>query len=195
MNDVLFHPQTTRLDRTVVASYTNHANAEAAVRRLASDGLPIMQMSIIGRNFETHEDIQGFYRPADAAMDGAKEGAVFGGIFGGIFSLMFVAVGFFILPVVGSVLIIGPLAATIGGAIGGAGAGALLKGLVQIGIPREQALKYQERLKVGEFLVALHGSKEETNRAHYLLQGTALTHLQTHATRVEKPALANDSHA
>ena len=29
------------------------------------------QVSIISRKFETHEDIQGFYRPAGAALDGA----------------------------------------------------------------------------------------------------------------------------
>lgn len=78
------------------------------------------QISIIGRNFETHEDTQGFYRPADAALDGAGQGAWFGGLFG----LMLGAMGFFVMPVVGAVLIMGSLADMIAGAIGGAGAGA-----------------------------------------------------------------------
>ena len=82
------------------------------------------QISIIGRNLETREDIQGFCRPAGAALDGAGQGAWFSGLFG----LML-------------------------GAIGGAGVGAPVNGLVASGIPREQALVYQDRLQAGEFLV------------------------------------------
>ena len=80
------------VDQAVVASYRNHSEAEMAVRRLSASGLPINQVSIIGRNFETHEDIQGFYRPADAALEGAQQGAWFGGLFG----LMLGAMGFFV---------------------------------------------------------------------------------------------------
>ena len=52
-----------------VASYRNHTDAESSVRFLLEDGLPIKYISVIGRNFETQEDIQGFYRPADAASN------------------------------------------------------------------------------------------------------------------------------
>ena len=67
----LISDQPAAFDQAVVASYRSHADAEMAVRRLSEGGLPINQISIIGRNFETHEDVQGFYRPADAALDGA----------------------------------------------------------------------------------------------------------------------------
>jgi hypothetical protein len=164
-------------DQAVVATYRNHADAETAVRRLAADNLPVEKISIIGRNFETHEAIQGFYRPADAALDGASQGAWFGGLFG----LMMGAMGFFVLPVVGALMVLGPLSGLIAGAIGGAGVGALINGLVAVGIPREQALKYQERLKAGEFLVIVHGSMAETARAHEILKGTIQTHLQVYS--------------
>ena len=160
----------------VVASFQSHADAEDAVRRLSEGGLPVSQIFIIGRNFETHEDIQGFYRPADAALAGAEEGAWLGGLFG----LMLGAMGFFVLPVIGGLMVIGPLAGMIAGAIGGAGVGALINGLVAAGIPRDQALKYQERLQAGEFLVNVHGSADDLGRAHEILGATALTHLQTH---------------
>lgn len=152
-------------DEVIVASFRNHATAEAAVRRLSAGGLPVQQISIIGRNFETHEDIQGFYRPADAALDGAGQGAWFGGLFG----LALGALGFFVLPLVGGVVILGPLAGMVAGAVSGAGVGALISGLVAMGIPKDQALKYQKRLQAGEFLVVLHGNAEETARAHELL--------------------------
>ena len=177
MNTTLSYTAPTAFDQAVVASYESHRDAETAVRRLSNGGLPITKISIIGRNFETHEDIQGFYRPADAALDGAGEGAWVGGLFG----LMLGAMGFFVFPVVGGLMIIGPLAGLVAGAIGGAGVGALINGLVASGIPRNQALKYQERLEAGEFLVVLHGTAEETTRAHEILHATSTTSLTTHA--------------
>ena len=168
-------------DQAVVASYRSHTDAEAAVRRLSEGGLPINQVSIIGRNFETQEDVQGFYRPADAALDGAGTGAWYGGIFG----LMLGAMGFFVMPAVGALMVMGPLSGMIAGAIGGAGVGALINGLVASGIPREQALKYQERLQAGEFLVVVHGDVGQTMRAHKILEGTTQTHLQAHGMAAE----------
>ena len=161
---------------TVVASYRNHTDAEAAVRSLAAGGLAMESISIIGRNFETHEDIQGFYRPADAALEGAGQGAWFGGFFG----LMLGAMGFFVVPVVGALLVIGPLSGLIAGAIGGAGVGALVSGLVASGVPRDQAIRYQERLQAGEFLVVVHGGVGQAAQAHEILAGTEQTYLHTH---------------
>ena len=171
-------------DQAVVAIYRSHSDAEAAVRRLSEGGLPITQISIIGRNFETQEDVQGFYRPADAALDGAGQGAWFGGLFG----LMMGAMGFFVMPMMGAFMVMGPLSGMIAGAIGGAGVGALINGLVASGVPREQALKYQERLQAGEFLVVVHGSADAAARAHEILDGTTPAHLQTHSMAAEDSA-------
>ena len=167
MNSTLFHAELTpaqpvAFDQAVIASYRSHPDAEAAVRRLSEGGLPITHISIIGRHFETHEDIQGFYRPADAALAGAGSGAWVGGFFG----LLAGAMGFFVFPVVGALMVLGPLSGLIAGAIGGAGIGALINGLIATGVPRDQALKYKDRLQAGEFLVVVHGGAGETMRAH-----------------------------
>ena len=181
MNSTLSDTARSAFDQSVVASYRSHTDAEAAVRRLAAGGLPVGTISIIGRNFETQEDIQGFYRPADAALDGAGQGAWFGGLFG----LMLGAMGFFVMPIVGAVMVLGPLSGMIAGAIGGAGVGALINGLVASGIPRDQALKYQERLQAGEFLVVVHGSADMTTRAHEILDDATQILLQTHGMTSE----------
>ncbi|BDI34100.1 hypothetical protein CCAX7_61510 [Capsulimonas corticalis] len=134
------------------------------------------RISIIGRNFETREDIQGFYKPSDAALAGARQGAWFGGIFG----LMLGAMGFFVFPVVGALWVMGPLSGFIAGAVGGAGVGALIDGLIASGVARDQALKYRDRLQAGEFLVVAHGGLGDTARAHEILKGTDQMHLETH---------------
>jgi hypothetical protein len=164
--------------QTVVATYSSHADAEEAVRLLVADGLPITSISIIGRNFETVEDIQGYYRPADAAVAGAGQGAWFGGIFG----LMFGAMGLFVFPAVGLLLVLGPLSGMIAGAVGGAGIGALLSALIALGIPKDHALKYQERLQAGEFLVVVHEGAREADRAESILKSSSHTSFFSHDT-------------
>lgn len=162
-------------DDTIVATYKNHDDAEAAVRHLEDAGSPMDRVSIIGRDWQVREDVQGYYRPADAVREGAGQGAWFGGLFG-----MLMGFGFFLVPVAGPILALGPLAGLIAGAVGGAGIGALVNGLVALGIPEEHALKYQTRLQAGEFLVVVHGSADEAAKAREVLQTTPQTGIETH---------------
>jgi len=169
-------PASTPIRETVVATFRDHADAEAAVRRLAAGGVPFEAISIVGRNFQTREDVAGFYRPADAALAGASDGAWFGGLFG----LMFGALGFFVFPIIGGIVVLGPLSGMIAGAIGGAGVGALVNALVAAGIPRDHAFLYQSRLEAGEFLVLVHGSEVDTARAREIFPETESTAVDTH---------------
>jgi len=169
-------PMPLSCDQTVVAGYRSHYEAEQAIRHLAEKGVTLDKISLIGRNFETREDVEGFYRPADAALDGAETGAWFGGLFG-----LLLGMGFFLIPVIGPVFILGPFAGLVAGAIGGAGVGALTSGLISLGIPQDQAVKYQTRIQSGEFLVVVHGATvAETEHACATLQGTGQAMLQTH---------------
>jgi hypothetical protein len=135
----------------------------------------MQKISIIGRNFELREDVQGYYRPSDAALQGAGFGAWVGGLFG-----MLMGFGFFVFPVAGTLIVLGPLAGLIAGAIGGAGVGALVNGLMALGIPKDSALKYQSRLQAGEFLVAVTGTTDEVTRARQVLQNSGEIQLDTH---------------
>jgi len=176
MNGTLVKPTATDLDRSVIATYRNHATAEAAVHNLISDGVPLSDISIIGRNFETFEDVQGFYRTSDAAIQGAGAGACFGGIFG----MMWGAMALLVVPVLGPFVVLGPLAGLIAGAIGGAGIGAVANSLVASGATKEQAIQYQERLKAGEFLILVRGSESDVAKAHQTLDGSEHAMLQKH---------------
>src|SRR6202011_6246514 len=108
---------------SVVAVYRHHAAAEDAVNRLERAGIPMQKVSIIGRNFELREDVQGYYRPSDAALEGAGFGAWMGGLFG-----LLMALGMFVFPIAGTLIVLGPLAGMIAGAVSGAGLGALVNG-------------------------------------------------------------------
>lgn len=155
-------------EHCVVARYRNHADAEEAVRLLHKGGIDPQKVSIIGRDFEVREDVQGFYRPSDRALEGARGGTWIGGFFG-----LFAGLAFFVFPGLGPLVILGPLASAIVGAAGGAGVGALVSGLLGLGMDHDSALRYQSHLKAGQFLLVVHGTEAEVERAREVLAGSA----------------------
>ena len=160
----------------VVAAYTRHEDAEQAIRLLANDGLNIDAISIIGRNFEIREDVKGFFHPTDAMREGAGFGALWGGVFG-----LLAGAGMFVFPLVGPVLILGPLASLGASILGGAGLGVIAGSLAFIGIDPKDAIKYEEYIQAGEFLVVVHGATEnELDRARMILSETNQTLLHSH---------------
>lgn len=169
-------------EESVVAVYRNHADAEKAVLRLRDGGIPVEKISIIGRDWRLREDIQGFYTPAQVAVEGAAEGAWMGGLFG-----LLLGFGLFLIPGAGPLVALGPLAGFIAGMAGGAGIGALVSALMAAGVPEEEALRLQARLEAGEFLVVVNGTAEEVARAREILQGTDQTALQTYQRPASQP--------
>ena len=163
------------MNESVIAVYSSHAEAEGAVHKLKRGGIPLERISIIGRNFQVREDIQGYYRPSDAVKEGVGFGAWFGGLFG-----LLAGFGLFIFPVVGPLIVLGPLAGLIAGAATGAGIGALVSGLMAMGVSKEEALKYKSRVEAGEFLVTVIGSPEEIETARGILEATGHVGLETH---------------
>jgi hypothetical protein len=161
---------------SIVAVYKRHEDAEDAVRKLERAGIPMKNISIIGRDFQLREDVQGYYRPSDAAKEGAGLGAWVGGLFG-----LLAGFGFFVFPPAGALVVLGPLAGMIAGAIGGAGIGALVNTLMALGMSREQALKYQARLQAGEFLLTVLGSPQEVERARSVIESTGHVELQSYS--------------
>ena len=101
--------------------------------------------------------------------------------------MMWGAMGMFVIPFVGPLFVLGPLAGMIAGAVGGAGVGALISGLMAAGVPKDQALKYQDRLQAGDFLIVVHGSTNEIEAAHQILQSTDHTQLEAYSKADEIP--------
>lgn len=154
----------TQITSSVIAVYPDHAAAEEAVRRLVKDGFPMKDVSIVGRDFQMTEEPIGFLSTKDFAAAGAGTGAWVGGLFG-----LLVGAAFLVLPGVGPVVIAGPLSAALlgglEGMIAGAALGALAGAMVGLGVPKQQALKYEAEVKAGKFLVVVRGTPEQIERA------------------------------
>lgn len=165
-----------------VAIYDSHTQAEEAVHTLARAGFDMKTISILGKDYHTEEHVVGYFNVGDRAKFFGKLGAFWGGLAGMLFgsALMFV-------PVVGHIVVLGPIAATIAGGLQGAvlggGFSALVGGLTAIGVPKDSVLRYETALKASKFLVIVHGGGDDIRRAQDVLATAGSSDVQTHAGR------------
>ena len=169
-----------------VAVYDQHTQAEDAVKALQRAGFDMKKISIIGRDYHTEEHVVGFLNAGDRAKVFGKLGAFWGGLMGVLFgsAMLFV-------PVVGHVIVLGPLAATLFGGLQGAvlvgGISALAGALMAIGIPKDSVLRYETALKADKFMLVVHGDAQEIKRAHELLETSGLASFDHHRSLDETP--------
>lgn len=172
----------------VVAVFKTHPTAENAVKELNKERFDIKKISIVGRDFHSEQSVLGFYTTGDRMKYWGKMGAFWGGLWG-----LLVGAAFLIIPGIGPVIVAGPAAAWIVGALEGAvivgGLSALGAGLVSLGLPKEKALKYETSVKAGKFLLIAHGTKEEVETANNLLKATEAESVEAHLISPE-PAYA-----
>jgi uncharacterized membrane protein len=168
---------------SVVAIFTSHNQAEDAIRELQQSGFNMKTLSIVGKDYHTDEHVVGYYNTGERMMYWGKLGAFWGGLWGMLFGS-----AFFFVPGVGPLLVAGPLVAWIVGALEGAvmmgGISALGAALVSIGIPKDSVLQYEESVKAGKFLLILHGTPQEVDRAKDRLDNTEATEATVHAEPV-----------
>ncbi len=158
-------------ENSVVAVFGEHSGAENAIRELKKAGFDIRRFSIVGRDFHTEDNVVGFYTTGDRMKYWGKMGAFWGGLWG-----LLVGAAFLIIPGVGPVVVAGPVASWIIGALEGAifvgGVSVLGAALVSVGIPRDRALKYESSVKAGKFLLISHGTPAEAERVRNVLDAT-----------------------
>ena len=168
---------------SVVAIFESHNQAEDAVRDLQKSGFDMKKLSIVGKDYHTDEQVVGYYTAGDRVMYWGTLGAFWGGLWGLLFGS-----ALFLVPGVGPLLVAGPLAGWIVGALEGVvvggGFGALGAALASIGIPENSILQYEESLKAGKFLLILHATPQEVERAKDRLDNSQATETTIHAEPV-----------
>ena len=153
-----------------IAVYDTHPQAEEAIRKLQHAGFDMRSISIIGKDYHSEEHVRGYLNIGDRARFFGKFGAFWGGLAGLLTgsALLFV-------PVVGHLIVLGPLAASLIGGIEGAalggGAGAALGALTTMGVPRDTMLRYETALKADKFLLVMDTDAAAAAQARALLGG------------------------
>ncbi len=166
-------------ENAVVAVYRTHVEAEAAVKELQRSGTNMRTLSIVGKDTHADEHVVGYYNAGDRMKYWGKNGAFWGGFWGLLFGSAFFAV-----PGIGPVLAAGPVVAWIIGALEGAavvgGLSAIGAGLYSIGIPKDSVLEYETALKTEKYLLLVHGTIAEVERARGILETTHPINVRLH---------------
>jgi hypothetical protein len=131
-------------NRLAVGLFSNHQDAESAVKELQKSGFDMKKLSVVGKDYHTEENVVGYYNTGDRMATWGKLGLFWGWIWGILFGS-----AFFIIPGIGAVMVGGPLAS--------------------IGIPKDSVLRYETALKADKFMLIVHGTVQEVEKAKNIL--------------------------
>lgn len=149
--------------------FNTHLEAEEAIKSLNKSGFNIKKLSVVGKGYHSEEHPLGFYTAGDRILTWGGTGAFWGGLWG-----LLLAPAVFFLPGLGLVAMAGPVVAallsTLEGAVIIGGVSALGAALTQIGVPKDQVIKYDTALKADKYVLMVHGSEQEVAKARALLE-------------------------
>ncbi|PSO16090.1 general stress protein [Bradyrhizobium sp. MOS003] len=163
---------------TISRLYDTYADAESAVTRLESAGVPHSDISIVANNSDNwygsssgkvDRDRDGVDDRAEGAGTGAGIGAGLGGAAG-----LLAGLGLLAIPGLGPVVAAGWLAATAVGAAAGAATGGIVGALTEAGVSKEDASRYAEGVRRGGTLVTARVPDQDRSRLDALLHERAV---------------------
>jgi len=166
---------------TVVAHFPSHTEAERAVLELQKEGFDLKKLSIIGKDYQTAEQVRGFLTWKDTAQAVATAGGYWGSFVGGLFGIL-VGAGVVFIPGIAPIVIAGPIVGVLAGWLegtmvvgaGAAAVGGLAGALGGLGIPHNEVLKYETQIRAGEFIILVTGSDEDVSQARQMLDKISL---------------------
>jgi heat induced stress protein YflT len=154
-----------------------HAQAEQIVEGLQDAGFDASEISVLLPDNQGKHDIG--HVKATKAPEGATTGAATGGVTGGVLGLL-AGIGALAIPGVGPFIAAGPIMAALSGAAIGATTGGVVGGLIGLGIPEIEARRYVDKLKSGNYLIAVHvHDGDEKDRAKEIFEAADAEDIST----------------
>jgi len=142
---------TATVKAVTVGVFGTHEAADRAIADLKKAGYRDDQIGLVGKNASgktVKTDGAGHTHAGEGAAIGAAAGA-------GAMALGSLAVSFGVIPVIGPILAVGPLAAALISAAGGAAVASIAGALIGWGVPEEDAEYYEDEVKAGRYLVTV----------------------------------------
>jgi uncharacterized membrane protein len=153
------------------------SQAEQIVEDLQSSGFDVSEISVLMPDTGGKHDFG--HVKATKAPEGATTGATAGGVTGGVLGLL-AGIGALAIPGVGPFIAAGPIMAALSGAALGATTGGLVGGLIGLGIPEIEAKRYEEKLRNGNFLIAVHAEdSDQVDRAKEIFKSAGAEDIST----------------
>jgi hypothetical protein len=145
------------------------------------------KLSVVGKDYQTEETVIGYYNTGDRMATWGKFGLFWGSIWGLLFGSAFL-----IIPGLGPIMVGGPLVTWILGALETAvvtgGLTALGGALASIGIPKDSVIRYESALKAHKFILVVHGSAQEVEKAKDILMQNKAEEAEVHGQAISQQA-------
>ena len=153
------------------------SQAERIVEDLQSSGFNPAEISVLMPDTAGKHDFG--HVKATKAPEGATTGATAGGVTGGVLGLL-AGIGALAIPGAGPFIAAGPIMAALSGAALGATTGGLVGGLIGLGIPEIEAKRYEQKLKAGNYLIAVDARDgDEVDRAKEVFKSAGAEDIAT----------------
>ena len=163
--------------KSVFCIAKSQSHAEQIIESLQASGFPASEISVLLPDTQGRHDI-GVVKNTKAP-EGTATGATTGGVAGGVTGLL-AGIGALAIPGVGPFIAAGPIMAALSGAAVGATTGGLIGGLVGLGIPEFEAKRYENKLRAGNYLIAVHAHDgDETDRAKEIFKNNGADDITT----------------
>jgi hypothetical protein len=150
--------------KSTIGIYDSHDKALEAVKELKDSGYPIEKVSLVGRAEIIDDHLHVNNNPAAVQEAEVSVGIAAGSIIG-----ILSGIGIFAIPGLGFLYGAGALVGAFAGLEVGVIAGGLTAILTKLGMKKEHAVKYDEHLKEGKFLVVAQGDEAEIETAKRVL--------------------------
>lgn len=165
------------MSKSIIGIATSREQVETVVNDLQASGIPAADLSVLIPESGGVPDTVTV--KTTKAPEGATAGVVTGGITGGALGLL-AGIGALAIPGVGPLIAAGPIVAALSGAAIGATGGGVVGALVGMGIPELEAKIYEDRIKEGGYLLAVHVSNHNTRKEiREILQQCAIEDIST----------------
>ncbi len=162
-----------------VATFADHATAEAAIRKLGLAGFDIKHLSVVGKGYHVDEHVTGFYNQGDRIRFWGSRGAFWGALWSLFFGGLFLTI-----PVVGPVVILGYFGsmalAVLEGAVVVGGVSAISAAFYGLGIPKDSVLQYETAIGSDSFLVMAHDTPSRIAIARTILAAVGASQVDVH---------------
>jgi uncharacterized membrane protein len=154
-------------NKQAIGVFSGYHEAENALNKLRCAGFEMNQVSVIVKPRDTDLSETSYFD--EEAKTGAEAGAVVGGLTGLLVSMGIIAISG-VAPIVLAGATATAIATTLAGGAIGTVAGGFVGGLVELGIPEQQAKNYHNQVINGKYLVLVDGTEAEILGAGTILR-------------------------
>jgi hypothetical protein len=162
-------------DRAAIAVFPDLEAAQQAISKLAAEDFPVERISIIAKDLQSEYRVSGFVITGDIAGRSAATAAWVGGLFG-----LLSGAALLFIPGAGPLIVLGPLATAAVGAAQGALLGGAVGAMLGHFVSKEHLTKYERLVQAGNYLVVVHGTDDEVERARRILLDSGSTDVERH---------------